>query len=124
MGSSSSAGDRHSGTGHWIAERASAAALLPLTGWFAVQMLRLSGADYDEAVEQNGRPGHAAMLMLLIGTTFYHAEGGLQVIADDYVHGAARKPVRIAIRAGMAGLALTGLVSVLRVAGLRRRLTS
>ncbi|GAN67646.1 succinate dehydrogenase, hydrophobic membrane anchor protein [Acetobacter orleanensis] len=111
-----------SGTAHWWAERVSAASLLPLSTWFIVQMFRLGGADHAAVVKWGGKPVNATMLTALIITTFYHAQLGLQVIVDDYVHGKAHLPTRILVKLFTSLLGLLGVVAVIKfvAAGNRR----
>ncbi|MCH4024267.1 MAG: succinate dehydrogenase, hydrophobic membrane anchor protein [Acetobacter sp.] len=116
LGRARGLGAAHGGTGHWIAERVSAAALLPLSGWFVVQMFRLGGADHDEVTSWGARPVNATLLLALVATSFYHAESGLQVIVDDYVHGKAHVPAKLAVRIGIWLIGLLGVISVLKIA--------
>jgi len=38
------------GVGHWVAERVSAVALVPLVLWAVFAAIRLAGTDYDGAI--------------------------------------------------------------------------
>lgn len=112
-----------SGVGHWWAERVSAASLLPLSAWFVVQMFRLSGAEHAQVVKWGSKPVNATMLTALIITTFYHAQMGLQIIVDDYVHGKAHLPTRILVKIGTSLIGLLGVFAVIKlvVAGSSRK---
>ncbi|MDG6094600.1 succinate dehydrogenase, hydrophobic membrane anchor protein [Acetobacter sp. AN02] len=116
LGRARGLGAAGSGPSHWIAERISAAALLPLSGWFVVQMFRLGGSSYEDVTAWGARPVNATMLLALVATSFYHAESGLQVIVDDYVHGKAHAPTKIAVKIGVYLVGLLGVVSVLKIA--------
>lgn len=116
LGRARGLGSGHSGTEHWIVERVSAASLLPLSGWFVIQMFRLGGADYEKVADWGGKPVNAALLTALVGTSFYHAEAGLQVIVDDYVHGKAHAPAKLLVRIGTGLLGMIGIISVLKLA--------
>ncbi|BCI68227.1 succinate dehydrogenase membrane anchor subunit [Acetobacter aceti NRIC 0242] len=116
LGRARGLGSGHSGTGHWIVERVSAASLLPLSGWFVIQMFRLGGADYEQVAKWGGKPVNATLLTALVATSFYHAEVGLQVIVDDYVHGKAHAPTKLLVKIGTGLLGLLGVVSVLKLA--------
>ncbi|MBS0965789.1 succinate dehydrogenase, hydrophobic membrane anchor protein [Acetobacter okinawensis] len=115
LGRARGLGAGHSGVGHWWAERVSAASLLPLSTWFVVQMFRLGGADHAEVVKWGGKPVNATMLAALIITTFYHAQVGLQVIVDDYVHGKAHLPTRLLIKIGTSLMGLLGVFAVIKL---------
>jgi succinate dehydrogenase / fumarate reductase, membrane anchor subunit len=105
-------GSAKTGVNHWWLERASAIALVPLSGWFVLQVLRLAGSDQEDVVEWGGKPVNASMLLALMILTFYHMQLGLQVIIDDYVHGKAHLPASLL----MKGLAfLIGLLAVIAV---------
>ena len=116
LGRARGLGASGSGPAHWIAERISAAALLPLSGWFVVQMFRLGGSSHEDVTKWGGKPVNATMLLALVATSFYHAESGLQVIVDDYVHGKATAPTKIAVKIGVYLIGLLGVVSVLKLA--------
>ncbi|GAA3670920.1 MAG: succinate dehydrogenase, hydrophobic membrane anchor protein [Acetobacter sp.] len=115
LGRARGLGAGHSGTSHWWAERVSAASLLPLSTWFVVQMFRLGGADHAEVVKWGGKPVNATMLAALIITTFYHAQVGLQVIVDDYVHGKAHLPTRLLVKIGTSLMGLLGVFAVIKL---------
>ncbi|MBO1324525.1 succinate dehydrogenase, hydrophobic membrane anchor protein [Acetobacter sp. TBRC 12305] len=115
LGRARGLGAGHSGVGHWWAERTSAATLLPLSTWFVVQMFRLGGADHAEVVKWGGKPLNATMMAALIITTFYHAQVGLQVIVDDYVHGKAHVPARLLVKIGTSLLGLLGVFAVIKL---------
>ncbi|GCD53902.1 succinate dehydrogenase, hydrophobic membrane anchor protein [Acetobacter pasteurianus] len=115
LGRARGLGSGHSGVGHWWAERVTAASLLPLSTWFVVQMFRLGGADHAEVVKWGGKPVNATMLIALIITTFYHAQLGLQVIVDDYVHGKAHLPTRLLVKIGTSLLGLLGVIAVIKL---------
>ncbi|MDX2234578.1 MAG: succinate dehydrogenase, hydrophobic membrane anchor protein [Hyphomonadaceae bacterium] len=72
------------GTGHFIAERVTAIALLVLTPWFIVSVALLDGG-YDGARAWAGQPLNAIGIGLFILITLYHTRLGLQVIVDDYI---------------------------------------
>lgn len=107
-------GSAKDGTGHWWAQRLSAVALIPLTVWFCVAMVSLSGADHAAVTAWAGSPVVAGLLILLIAATFYHAYLGVQVVIEDYVHNEALKIASLLLVKGLAiVLALTGILSVL-----------
>jgi succinate dehydrogenase / fumarate reductase membrane anchor subunit len=58
-----------------------------------------------------------ALLAALVVATFHHAQLGLQVVIDDYVHNeAARMVALLLIKGAAALLALIGLFAVLKLA--------
>ena len=84
-------GASHSGTGHFWRQRVTAAALLPLGLWFAFTVLGLSGANEVAAVSYFAHPWNALLMAAFAVILLYHMSLGLQVIIDDYVHGAGAK---------------------------------
>jgi len=110
-------GSAGSGVQHWWAQRFSAILLVPLTVWMVWSLALLVGADYARAVAWVAAPWNAAMVMLLVGATFYHARLGLQVVIEDYVH---HRPTEIGLQVIVAIALLAGAVvsavAVLKVA--------
>ena len=80
-------GSAKEGVEHWIVQRVTAVALVPLVLWFVAAVIQLAGADFDAMQDWVGRPLPAIVLVLLLIATFYHAALGLQVVIEDYVHG-------------------------------------
>lgn len=110
-------GSAKEGVGHWLAQRITAVALVPLALWFVIAMLQLVGADFDTMQDWVGRPLPAILLVLLLIATFYHAALGLQVVIEDYVHGElARMGLVIFTRLACIALAVAGIVAVLTLA--------
>ncbi len=83
------------GVTHWIAERVSALALVPLCAWLIWAGLVLAGADYDTAVAFVAQPLNAVLLTLLIAVGFWHMHAGMRVIVEDYIGGAQRAALLI-----------------------------
>jgi succinate dehydrogenase / fumarate reductase membrane anchor subunit len=117
LGRARGLGSAKSGTQHWWAQRLTAIALVPLTIWFVIAMVAATGSDHAGAREFIGNPVTAVLLILLIGATFHHAQLGLQVVIEDYVH---TKPIEIALLLAVKGaaivLALIAIFAVLSIA--------
>ena len=94
LGRARGLGSAKSGTKHWWAQRVTAIALIPLTIWFVVAMISATGNDYNNAQQFIGNPINAILFILLIVATFHHAQLGLQVVIEDYVH---NKPMEIGL---------------------------
>ena len=110
-------GSAKEGVEHWLAQRITAVALVPLALWFVISLIQLVGADFDTMQDWVGRPLPAILLVLLLIATFYHAALGLQVVIDDYVHGElARLGLVILTRLACVALAVAGIVAVLTLA--------
>ncbi|HKT32006.1 MAG TPA: succinate dehydrogenase, hydrophobic membrane anchor protein [Gammaproteobacteria bacterium] len=110
-------GSAKDGTAHWIAQRLTAVALVPLSLWFVVSVLMLMHSDYVTVVNWMHAPWNAILLVLTVLTVYWHAYLGLQVIVEDYVHvGWLKLSVIVALRFIAAILAAIGIFVVLRVA--------
>ena len=102
---------------HWRVERITAIALVPLTIWFVVSVLRLLGTDQPRVAHWAGAPVNTVLLLALIAMTFHHMQLGLQVVIGDYIHS---KPLELAATLANKGiallLALFAAVAVLKMA--------
>jgi succinate dehydrogenase / fumarate reductase membrane anchor subunit len=106
-------GAAKSGTEHWWVERITAVALVPLTLWFICSVLSMLGAEQPVVAAWAGHPLNAALLLALVLLTFHHAQLGLQVVWEDYLH---RAGTRMAfILATKAAALLLGLLASLAV---------
>jgi succinate dehydrogenase / fumarate reductase, membrane anchor subunit len=110
-------GSAKDGTHHWWMQRLTALALIPLTIWFVFNVVALVGKNHAAFAAWVKNPVSATLLILLIGATLHHAQLGMQVVIEDYVHGEGVKLASIILVKGLALLiAGIGIVSVLRIA--------
>ena len=110
-------GSAKQGTAHWWAQRLTAAALVPLTLWFVVSLIPLTGASHGRVVAWLADPVVAVLTVLLIGTVFHHGQLGLQVVIEDYVHTEWRKLAAIVlVKFAAAGLTAAAVFAVLKIA--------
>ena len=79
-------GSAKHGTEHWWSQRLTAIALVPLTVWFVFGVIGHLGADHTAFVAWMKSPFSAVMMILTAVVTFHHAQSGLQVVIEDYVH--------------------------------------
>ncbi|WP_142849610.1 succinate dehydrogenase, hydrophobic membrane anchor protein [Telmatospirillum sp. J64-1] len=109
-------GSAKEGVGHWWGQRLSGLALVPLTLWFVISVIGLIGADYATFSAWLGTPGNATMMLLLVFVVFYHAQLGLQVVIEDYVHNEGAKMASlIAIKFATVALGVFCAVSILKL---------
>lgn len=78
-------GSAKDGVGHWISQRATAVALIPLVIWFGASMVAFAGADYETMIGYLRQPYVGILMTLLIFAAFYHMRLGLQVVIEDYI---------------------------------------
>lgn len=98
-------------------QRLTAVALLPLGLWFAIGLLLLDDFAYTTVVAWVQRPSTGIMLVLTVVAVGYHSYLGVQVVIEDYVHGAATKVAALILSAlAHFGLTVAALFAVLRIA--------
>ena len=102
---------------HWWAQRLTAIALVPLVIWFAASVCAMAGADYNTFREWITTPIVSVLLVLLTVATFHHAQLGMQVVFEDYVHTEWLKVASIGLVKLLAiGLAVATIFSILKIA--------
>ncbi|KQQ75635.1 succinate dehydrogenase [Xanthomonas sp. Leaf131] len=79
-------GAAKTGTEHFVVQRLTATALVALSIWFVVLVLSLLGSDYATAVTVVAKPWNAILLVGFLVAMFWHAQLGLQVVLEDYIH--------------------------------------
>ena len=110
-------GSAKEGVSHWWAQRLTALALVPISLWFAGSLIGLVGAGQPAVVAWASSPLSAVLLIALIVATFHHAQLGLQVVIEDYVHNEGAKLAAILVVKGAAFLLATaGVLAVVKMA--------
>jgi succinate dehydrogenase membrane anchor subunit len=109
-------GSAKTGSRHWLAERISAVALIPLTLWFVASVIAHTRSDFVDFITWLRTPLATIGMILLLFALFLHTALGLQVVIEDYVHSGAKHIAVIAVRLSCYGLAATGIIAVLRIA--------
>ena len=107
-------GSAKEGTEHWWHQRLTAVAMVPLTLWFVVSMIRLP--DYGFATMQAfvAAPVNAVLLLLLSGTLLFHSALGTQVVIEDYLHGGSKLVTLVATRFAYVALAVATSFAILK----------
>jgi len=109
-------GSAHEGAGHWMTQRLTAIANIPLVLWFIVSAASLSAAGYTEVRAWLAAPLNAILMVLLIVSVVWHARLGIQVVIEDYVHQKGTKVASlVALKLAAVALAVSCLVAILRV---------
>ena len=106
------------GASHWIAERVSSLALVPLCVWIVFAAVRLSSRPgYGEAVNFVSHPVNASLLFLLLVVSFWHMHAGVRVIIEDYIHDHLGKPALLILNLFVCAVGGTlAAFSILKVA--------
>lgn len=104
------------GAGHWWSQRVTSVALIVLCLWFVSALIRLGDLNHELVTAWMARPVNAVMLILLIGTTVYHSQLGVQVVVEDYVGGKTKVVTMLLINFVHVALAALGIFAVLKIA--------
>jgi len=84
-------GSAKSGTGHFIHQRLTAIANIPLTIVAVLIVISLIGRNQAAVAQILGSTAVAIVMLLFIISVTYHMKVGMQVIIEDYVHDEAAK---------------------------------
>jgi succinate dehydrogenase / fumarate reductase membrane anchor subunit len=110
-------GSGHNGTGHFWVQRLTALALVPLVIWIVMLVLGLMGQDAFVVRARLAEPLTGTLLVAFIVATFWHAQLGLQVVIEDYIH---TRWLEVALQVLVKFLAVIGALlaalSVIRIA--------
>ena len=110
-------GSAKDGTHHFIVQRITALALVPLTIWVIYLALALVHADYAHARAIVHHPFAAVWLTAFVLATFWHAQLGLQVVIEDYVHARwLEVTAQLAVKLFCAAGALVSVLAIVRIA--------
>jgi len=110
-------GSAKSGTHHFISQRVTAIALIPLVVLFVLPFGYNLGAGYDRVIAAYSHPINAIIAALFFITVFTHLRLGLQVVIEDYVHGKmARTALLLANTLFCWLFGLTGVFAVAKIA--------
>ena len=109
-------GSAKDGVGHWWIQRLTAMALLLLAPWFAWLVLGLVGADHFTIRQSLAQPLNASLLLAFVLSLFWHAQLGMQVVIEDYVHGWLEIALQVAVKFAYAIGALASVIAIGRIA--------
>jgi len=102
---------------HWVIQRLTAIALIPLTIWFLVSLFLLPGMDFVTVRGWVAEPLNAFFLGLMIVILCWHSLLGVQVVIEDYVHHRGANATSLLMSTFLHILAgAAALLSVLKIA--------
>jgi succinate dehydrogenase / fumarate reductase membrane anchor subunit len=110
-------GSAKDGTHHWVVQRISAIALIPLSVWFVYSLLTAIMADASSARQFVAQPVNAILLFLLVEAMLYHGALGVQVVIEDYIHKPCYKiTALIVVKLGTAVLMAAAALAIGKIA--------
>ncbi len=110
-------GSAKEGTGHFVSQRITSAALVPLTLLFIFPFVQALGGEYAAVREIYAHPLNAIVAILFIAVGLYHHQQGLQVVIEDYVHGKLTRTAALLLNILFCwALGLTGVFAVAKIA--------
>jgi succinate dehydrogenase / fumarate reductase membrane anchor subunit len=117
LGRARGLGSAKHGVGHWMSERVTSVALVPLSLWGVFSALGLSRAGFDGASLWLHSPLNAVLAALLVLVMFQHMHAGLRVVVEDYIHKNGTKTALLLLNLFVCVLfAALALFSILKVA--------
>ena len=102
-------GSAHEGVDHWMKQKITALANIPLIIWLIWSIVSLKGANYDQFTGWLAQPINAILMILLVISVMIHAKLGAQVIVEDYI---SSKPIRTIKPVSYTHLTLPTIYSV------------
>ena len=91
-----------------------ASVAVPLT--LALSLLSLPALDHATVSAWMSAPGRALLLILLVSIAAWHSQLGVQVVIEDYVHGAGMKVLALVVSSfAHVVIAAAGVLAVLSV---------
>lgn len=109
-------GSARDGTDHYIAQRLTAIALVPLLLWFVFSLAAVAGQDFSHVQAWVKSPFNSIALILLSIVLIYHAHIGLHEVLEDYLHEDVVKTIAMVLMKFLAiTLIVTAVVAVLRI---------
>ena len=110
-------GSARSGAHHFMVQRITAVALIGLGLWIVWIALEMLHMDYAAARALIAKPWNAVLMIAFLITSFWHAQLGLQVVIEDYVHA---KGVELAAQIAVKFICFLGaaasVLAVIRIA--------
>ena len=85
LGRARGLGSAKHGVGHFIAERVTGIALVPLVIWGIWSAIVVARGGYYGAITWLNSPVNAVLLVLTLAVGFWHMQIGMRVVIEDYI---------------------------------------
>lgn len=108
-------GSAKEGTGHFWMQRVTAVANLFLVTFFLILVVRLSSGTYADVRAAFGNPLVGIAMAATILSAVIHMRLGMQIVIEDYLHGAARIVAILASTFFSVAIALAVLYAIVRL---------
>jgi succinate dehydrogenase / fumarate reductase membrane anchor subunit len=108
-------GSAHHGSHHWLLQRFTAAGNLLTVIFLAVSLVALPDLSFTTVRAWLAHPLPALAIGLMLVSVFWHARLGLQVLVEDYLHGATRFAAILLLNLAAFSGAAFGLLSLVRI---------
>jgi len=110
-------GSAKSGTSHWWGQRVTALLLIPLVIWMLYVVIVYAGQPYQVIQLFFSQTINSILATLLILTLLRHAQLGMQVVIEDYVHSQPLETIlQLLVKLFAFAGAVTGVLAVIRLA--------
>ena len=109
-------GSAKDGVHHFVVQRVTAVALVFLSVYVVALLVGLAGSDYATARAAVADPCNAVLLIAFVVAMLWHAQLGVQVVIEDYVHTPGLAIVaQLAVRFTCFLAAVAGVLAILRI---------
>lgn len=109
-------GSAKHGVHHFLVQRVTAVALALLAAWVVWLVLDILHLDYAGAHALVAQPLNAVLLLAFVVAVFWHAQLGLQVVIEDYVHSGWQVVLQILVKFLCFLGAAASALAVIRIA--------
>ncbi len=109
-------GSAKEGTSHWWYQRLTAIIMVPLSVWLIISVVGLTHLSHAVVTAWLSFPVNTVLLIIFLIALFHHAQLGVQVVIEDYIHSEWQKLgciILVKFLAAFAGLA--SILAVLKV---------
>ena len=110
-------GSGQGGVEHWMSQRLTSIALIPLSLLFLFPFIGNLGADHAAMLQTYAHPFHALVAVMFFIVVCKHLQQGLQVVIEDYVHGHRTLLASLILnKLFCGGMAVTAIFAIAKIA--------